>query len=440
MYSRTNARPHERQACRPGRTYLLRATSTSRYGIQAIDLSEALAAILADTAPVTGSETVATADAVGRVAARAVTAPVDLPPFPASAMDGYAVRAADLEGPAPHHLPVAGISAAGHPYQGAMPALSAVRIFTGAALPDEADTVVIQEDCTPTGRQAVTINVPVTEGDNVRPAGHDVELGAVLVSAGDRISPFHASWLAACGVGHIEVKRRPKVAVFSTGDELVTPGTALGPGQIYDANRQALLLLLRELPIVLIDRGLVADDRSAIRDLLQGCAADADAIITSGGVSVGDADWVKQAVAEVGTLTLWKLNLKPGKPLAYGRAGKAHFFGLPGNPVSTIVTALLVARPALLKLAGARPEPPLEIECILRTPIEHRPGREEFQRGLLTGAGAGLEVRVTGDQSSNRLSTFVAANCLIRVPKNSNDLAEGSRVSVLPFGGLLSGY
>ena len=377
-----------------------------------------------------------TSVAEGRVAAETVAAPVSLPPFPASAMDGFALRHADLEGPPPHTLRILGESFAGRPWNHPVPPGSAIRIFTGAAVPEALDTVVIQEDCD-YGDGTVRIRIQPEAGENIRAAGHDVQAGQPLVRSGTRITAFHLGWMSACGVTRLRVLRRPRVAIFSTGDELVEPGGALGPGQIYDANRHLLRLLLSRLPVELQDFGILPDDPERIRATLQRAAAEADAVITSGGVSVGDADWVKRIVDAMGALQFWKLNLKPGKPLAYGRLGGALFFGLPGNPVSAVVTALLIARPALLSLCGCDYQALPFITARLDDPIAHRPGREEFQRGTLRNEGPELVVNVTGDQSSNRLASFAGADCLIRIPKQSSDLAAGDPVTVLLLASLI---
>jgi molybdopterin molybdotransferase len=351
-------------------------------------------------------------------------------------MDGYALRSTDANDSPPYRLRIAGTSSAGHPMQGSVPPGSCIRIFTGAAVPDELDAVAIQEDCSAADCE-VSIDAPVARGDNIRGIGHDVARGATLIAAGARITQFHLAWLAACGVNRIEVKRRPRVAIFSTGDELVEPGAPIGAGQIFDANRHALRALFAGLPVELADLGILADEQRTIHDALLQAGADCDAIVTTGGVSVGDADHVKQVVQRIGRIALWRLNLKPGKPLAYGRVGQAIFLGLPGNPVSTIVTALILAKPALLKLCGTTPEPPFSTRACLRGHLQHRPGREEFQRGWLSGIDGKLTVTAVGDQSSNRLSSFANANCLIRIPKQAEDLMESSEVEVLPFSGLL---
>ncbi len=351
-------------------------------------------------------------------------------------MDGYALRSTDLTGPPPHTMDIAGTSLAGHPFAGEAPSGKAVRIVTGAPVPQGLDAVVIQEDCDADGN-TVTIRERVDPGNNIRSTGLDIQAGQTLFSAGTRLSAFHVGWMSACGVVDVSVFSRPRVAIFSTGDELVEPGAALGPGQIYDANRHLLHLILCRLPVEVDDFGILPDEPDRIRAALEQAAGTCNAIVTSGGVSVGDADWVKQVVEDMGDLQFWKLNLKPGKPMAYGRLGKAMFFGLPGNPVSSVVTALLLAKPALLKLSGCPYQPPLSLPARLKNAITHRRGREEYQRGFIAEQNGEIFVSSTGDQSSNRLATFAAANCLIRIPKGSDDLDEGSMVFVLPFAGLL---
>jgi molybdopterin molybdotransferase len=401
-----------------------------------VDLDAALRTILADVEPVTGHERVGLDAAAGRVLAEDLDAPVSLPPFPASAMDGYALRSRDVSGRPPYRLPIAAIGYAGRPIEKPIPPGSCARIFTGAALPRHLDAVVIQEDCTRDG-DTVIINVSVAAGDHVRPAGHDVTAGARLFRAGRRLGAFDIGWLAACGMTSVAVRERPTVGLFSNGDELAEPGARLRPGQIFDANRPALRTLLERLPVQVRDFGIVPDNRASLRAVLTAADAECDVVITSGGVSVGEADWVKAAVEGLGSLQLWKLNLKPGKPLAYGRLRRAMFFGLPGNPVSTLVTTLMLVVPALERLCGGESTMPLAVQAVLRGSQKHQSGREEFLRGTLHAGECGLEVSVTGDQSSNRLSSFAAANCLIRIPKDCGDVTDGTVVSTLPFRGLI---
>ena len=397
-----------------------------------LDLQEALARVLDRVPAPADIETVALSDAAGRVAAEPILSTTDLPPFPASAMDGYALRWRR----GVTRLAIKGASLAGHPFAGSVGEGECVRIMTGAPLPTGCDTVVVQEDCELDGGTIRIREVPKA-GANVRATGNDLRLGDAVVATGRRLSPLDIGTLAACGCDLARVWACPRIAVFSTGDELQQPGTTLAVGNIYDSNRFAVTALLARLPVAVQNLGVLADDPETVAGALTGASSDCRLILTSGGVSVGDADVVKSTVQTLGELGFWRLNLKPGKPLAFGRVGEALFLGLPGNPVSTIVTYLLIAKPAVEKLCGMTPSQPVVVAAELTEPIAHKPGREEYQRGVATYAGGEVRVRTTGDQGSNRMSTFADANCLIRIPKSSGSLAPGARVEVLPFAGLL---
>ncbi len=401
--------------------------------IPRLDLEQAVSEIRAAIDAVAQIETVSTEDAWNRVLAHSVTAPVSLPPFASSAMDGYAYHSARCDLALP--LQLVGTTLAGHPFSGAVAAQQCVRITTGALVPDDTDTVVIQEEVTLDGDRLTVVQAP-KPGDNIRAIGHDVGSGQTLIEAGVRLNAFMLSWLAACGIDQVQVRRKPRVAIFSSGDELIKPGSPLGPGQIYDSNRLLLRALVRVLPVTVLDGGRLADDPQAIRSALLD-ASHADLIITSGGVSVGDADHLTNIIRRDGVLNFWQLNVKPGKPLAFGRLGGAWYLGLPGNPVSTAVTFLLLAKPAILALAGAQAETALTTTATLSKDIQHKPGREEFQRGYLSSSAEITTVTPTGDQSSNRLASFREANCLIRLPKDWENAESGKIVEVLPFHGLL---
>ena len=356
-------------------------------------------------------------------------------------MDGIAIASAHLGVEPPHRFHLIGDSKAGHPFDA--PAIQpgdGVRIFTGAPVPPQFDTVVIQEDCEfeSTAEASFAVcNIQPAKGANIRAVGHDIAKDDVIVRRGERLNPFSVGWLSACGVEQVAVTRRPQVSIFSTGDELQQPGTKLAAGQIYDANRILLQRMLANLPVDVVDLGILRDEPGAIRSALTSAAQTSDMLITSAGVSVGDADFVTQVLDEIGQLEIWRLRIKPGKPLTFGEIGKRLFFGLPGNPVSTVVTFLTVVRPALLRLCGAQATELVEHTATLADPIAHKPGREEFQRGRLVEQNGSVTVHITGDQSSNRLATFRDANCFVRIPKDAGDLAVGALVRVLPFWGLL---
>ena len=380
--------------------------------------------------PVREREEIDIADARGRVVAETIVAPVDLPPFDASAMDGYAVHGRDSSGGDRKTWRVVDASLAGHPAKKPVTAGTAIRVFTGAVMPQGAGAVVLQEDVCVDG-DTVCSDAPVRPLQHIRRQGHDVRRGKPLCTAGTRLNTYHLSWLAACGIGRIVVNRTIRVAVFSTGDELAEPGAPLGDGQIYDSNRFAVSMLLDEKAATVIDFGRLPDDRDVIRRALREASEAADVVVTSGGVSVGEADYVKDVVTEVGHVDFWRIALKPGKPLAVGRIGDALFFGLPGNPVSTIVTYLLFVAPAVDRLGGTVPEPPLTFRARMAQGVRHAVGRREYMRGTVRRTEVGLVVSITGDQGSNRLATFANANGLVIIDENTGDVDAGDWVDVL---------
>jgi molybdopterin molybdotransferase len=403
-----------------------------------LPIDTALERLLAQTTPVADKETIAVDAAHGRATAERLVAPMNVPPFTASAMDGYAVNAADpcFAGEPPYRIVVRGRSVAGAPASVPLAIDAAVRIFTGAALPERADSVVLQENVQTDG-DAIVVSQRPRSGAWVRPAGHDVAEGAELFGPGTRLRAFELGWLSACGISRVVVTRRVRVALFSTGDELREPGDTLAPGQIYESNRRVLRELLRPLPVELVDYGIVRDDEATIADVLTEAASRADVVLTSGGVSVGEADHVRAALDRVGKLEFWRLALKPGKPLAYGRIEAARFFGLPGNPVSTIVTFLLLVLPVIARLAGNTQVSPLRLRARLTERVPHDAGRAEYQRARFESTSTGYVVTPTGDQSSNRLASFKDANCLLIVPAERANLEAGSDIELLPFEGLL---
>jgi molybdopterin molybdotransferase len=407
---------------------------------QFLGLDDALATLRATvTAPAGAYETVPIATAINRIVARAVTAPIDVPPFTASAMDGYAVCTTDpiFRGDPPYALELAGESRAGAPRVDHVPIGRAVRIFTGAVVPARCDGVVIQEDVERSGA-SIRLSERPRAGANVRPPGHDVARGTVLCDAGAQLGAFDLAWLTACGLTMVDVRAKVRLALFSTGDELRNAGEPLATGQIYDANRFVLQQLLRDAPIVVTDLGILPDDPIRIEATLRDAASRHDAVLTSGGVSVGDADYVRGIVERLGRIEFWKIAIKPGKPFAYGRIGDCEFFGLPGNPVSTIVTFLMLVKPILAQLAGGHAEAPPTVPATLAVDVAHDRGRVEYQRGAFANVDGRLVARPTSDQSSNRIGSFRGANCLIEIPRDRGDIARGDTVAILPLRGLLS--
>ncbi|MEM7001631.1 MAG: gephyrin-like molybdotransferase Glp [Pseudomonadota bacterium] len=408
---------------------------------QPLDLAEALARLKSQLSKTPASHARKLAHALYQTLANDVLAPVDLPPFPASAMDGYAIRADDWHRQGLREFRCAGTSLAGHPFTGTIAPGECVRVFTGAAVPAGLDQILLQERCLNHAGDRVEFADHNPDESYVRPVAHDIAKGHVLAQRGQRLTPFVLGSLNAAGVDSADVYQPLRVGVFSTGDELVDPSVPpaeLQPGQIYDSNRATLLAFLNSDPrFQAIDLGRIADDAKQTREALAAASTSCEALLTSGGVSVGDADYVTGTIQTLGKLDIWRLNLRPGKPMAIGSIGSCAVMGLPGNPVSTIVTFLMVARPALLAMAGVDDPQPLKVPARLATPLGHQAGRMEFQRGHLEMLSTGLSVAHTGDQSSNRLSSFSRANCLIEVPKERDGLQAGEQVFTLPFDGLL---
>jgi molybdopterin molybdotransferase len=404
---------------------------------QPLDLEEALASLNTQLFHITDTQQCPLEESNGRVLATRVVAGLNLPPFRASAMDGYAIYSGDQES----ELTVIGQSLAGHPYTGDIKPGECLRVFTGSMLPDSAEAVIIQEEVAYQNAAQIRFKSHKPAESFIRPIGNDVELGAEIAQRGELISPFLIGSLASAGVHQVEVYRKPVVGVFSSGDELIDPTVPvdqLKPGQIYDSNRLTVLQLMSQLPVEVIDLGRLADDAKTVSEALTQASQNCDAMITSGGVSVGDADYISETIGRLGDLSFWRLNLKPGKPMAFGQINSCPIFGLPGNPVSTIITALFLVRPALMTLAGSKAAPELRIEARLETNVRHQKGRTEYQRGTYSISSNGFSVSNTGDQGSNRLSTFHNANCLIEIDKYSGDLSVGDRVNILPLANLLS--
>jgi molybdopterin molybdotransferase len=410
------------------------------YDPDSMPVDTARALIRQFLAPVSATERAHVRQALDRVLAVDVVSPLDVPGHDNSAMDGWAVRFADLAPDAQTTLLRAGESFAGKPFAGAIGSGQAVRIFTGGVMPQGADTVVMQERATEIeGGVKIAAGAVTKAGQNRRFAGEDLKRGAVVFRAGQRVRPAELGMIASLGINEVTVFRRLRVAFFSTGDELVSIGRPLGEGEIYDSNRYTLHGMLTRLGCELIDMGVVRDVPEALERAFATAAANADVVITSGGVSVGEADFVKQLLDKLGEVLFWKIAMKPGRPLAYGRIGNAHFFGLPGNPVSVMVTFYQFVRDALLILQGQRDVAGVPMfKAALSAPIRKAPGRTEFQRGILAPDGAGgWSVRTTGDQGSGILSSMSQANCFIVLPAECGNVAAGEAVDVQLLEGLI---
>ena len=408
------------------------------HGHKALRLEEARARIVADITPIAERETVRIHDSLGRVLATAVHSGVDVPSHRNSAMDGYALAGEDLPRSGTATVEIAGTSWAGRPYDGVVRRGQCVRIMTGAMLPDGTDTVVMQEHVRLHDAR-VSIEPGHRVGQNVRPVGEDIRRGELALEAGTLLRPAQAGLLASLGIGEVTVLRRPRVAIFSTGDELRSIGDALGPGQIYDSNRYSLHGMLTRLQVEVLDLGVVKDTREDTLRAFQSAAERADAVVTSGGVSVGEADYVTETLERYGQVGFWKVAMKPGKPIAFGRFGKACFFGLPGNPVSVMVTFYQLVQPALRALMGAvDPDPPVLLRASCQTRLLKKPGRLEFQRGVLARQPSGAYVvRSSGHQGAGVLRSMSEANCFIILPLEQGDVEPGTEVEVQPFAGLV---
>lgn len=402
----------------------------------AIALAEALDRIRALLEPITGVHRVALRSGLGEVLAQAITAPAPVPAYDNSAMDGYALRHSDRDRDS---LQVVGSAFAGHPYTArALAPGECVRIMTGGVVPDGADAVVMQERVHVSGDSVEVKHWP-EQGENIRRAGEDLTPGDTILAPGRRLNAADLGLIASMGQAEITVKRPLRVAFFSTGDELRSLGQTLGPGELYDSNRYTLYGMLSSLGVSLLDLGVVPDDPAALQQALDQGAREADVILSSGGVSVGEADYMVDLLKAGGQAHFWRIAMKPGRPLTFGRYGSAWYFGLPGNPVSVMVTFTQVVVPALRYLVGEQNTPARRFSVRCQGALRKRPGREEFQRGRLIELSDGtLGVESVGQQGSGILRSMSEANCFIVLPADSESVESGEWVVVEPFlaGGL----
>jgi len=406
----------------------------------ALHVNEALIRMLNAVSPVKGYEQISILEAVARVLHEPVVSPLDVPSHTNAAVDGYALRGGDLPGAgSTAKLQVVGVALAGKPFVGTMLPGQAVRIMTGAPMPAGADTVLMQEHVDLGGDQICITGGRHRIGDNVRMAGEDIRRGETALNQGRYLTPPDVGLIASLGVGEIKVKRRPRVALLSTGNEVHQIGRSLGAGGIYDSNRYTLHSALKRLSVKVMDQGIVPDDPELLREALTRAASMADVVISSGGVSVGEADFVKEVLSSIGSIGFWKVAMKPGRPLAFGSIGASTFIGLPGNPVAVMVNFYQFVLPVLEKKMGIleRPViPTLSAKCIER--LAKKPGRAEYQRGILEKAQTGdWQVRTSGKQGSGILRSMSLANALIILEHDRASVEPGEMVEVLPFACLM---
>jgi molybdopterin molybdotransferase len=398
-----------------------------------LSVEAALDRIASAIQPVAGAEKIALKHALGRVAAEPVSSPLAIPHDRNAAVDGYAFNSREIDSARPFRLRLAGTSWAGNPFRGRLHAGECIRIFTGAVVPDEADSVVMQEFVAVDGDQ-ILFPAAIATRRFVREIGEDVKPGDLLCGEGKKLTAVELGLLASAGIHDIAVKRPVNIAFFSTGDELTGIGQPLQAGKIYDSNRYILGGLLSDACYRAVDLGVVGDDREQLEAALSQAARNHDVIITTGGASVGEADFITQVLERLGEVHLWKIAMKPGKPLAFGKIGRAFFFGLPGNPVSVAVTFRQMVEPALKRLAGLVPGKALRFQATCTGPLKKEPGRLEFQRGILTQDAQGeFFVASASGQGSHRLGSMSQSNCYIILPAECGGVKANERVWVEPF-------
>lgn len=396
-----------------------------------LPLEQAKKQMLASLAPVNELVEVTLEDSVNCILATDISSPINVPPFDNSAMDGYAMSQESLAQSLT--LKQVGKSFAGLPYDGEIGLGECIRIMTGAKLPEQCDTVIMQENAC-VDASNITFSSKARLGQNVRNLGEEFTQGQLVFSKGTRITPRHIALLASLGFKTVSVFRKLTVAIFSTGDELVALGKPLADGQIYDSNRFALIAMLEKLGVQILDYGVLKDDPALIRDTFIKADIEADVIISSGGVSVGEADYTRDIIEELGDIAFWKLAIKPGKPVAFGHFDNSTFFGLPGNPVSAMVTFYQLAKPALLALSGGVVEPPLKMVAKLTHNLKKSAGRMDFQRGIATHLPDGsIEVSSTGMQSSSMMGSMCMANCFIVLGQEQGNVTAGENVTIELF-------
>jgi molybdopterin molybdotransferase len=406
------------------------------YDPDALRADKAREAILACLTPIAETEKIETRNALGRVLGEDIVPRINVPAHDNSAMDGYAVRFSDLHDQ-DTFLQEIGSALAGKPYAGKIGLRQCVRIMTGAVMPAGTDTVVIQEVVKTSADHAVLIPKGQKHGQNVRSAGEDLRIGVPVLASGKYLRPAEIGLIASLGLGEVRVKRRLRVAFFATGDELASIGAPLREGEVYDSNRYTLHGMLSRLGVEISDLGVVRDDPAQLESAFRKAAQQADVVITTGGVSVGEADFVKQLMAKLGEVLFWKIAMRPGRPMAFGKINDSYLFGLPGNPVAVMVTFYQFVRDALLHLSGRMDDyalPLLKVKSSVS--LRKVPGRTEFQRGVLFQENGEWQVRPTGQQGSGVLRSMSEANCFIVLEHERGAVKAGEQVAVQLFEGL----
>ena len=402
-----------------------------------LPLEQAIEQMLSQLETINRTEILHLQQAVARICAEDIISPINVPAFDNSAMDGYAVRLADLQHSTT--LAVCGKSFAGNPFKEEWKEKSVIRIMTGAMLPEGADAVVMQENVTVNEDGTVTINEMPKLNQNIRRLGEDIKVGDVALKMGSKLTALSLPLLASLGVSQVKVYQKLKVALLSTGDELVSVGQPLAQGQIYDSNRFTVQLMLEKLPCEVLDFGILPDDEEIFEQTFLKAQEQADLVITSGGVSVGEADFTKAVLEKCGEINFWKIAMKPGKPFAFGKLNNAWFCGLPGNPVSALVTFYQLVQPAIAKLSGySQWQAPQQLKAIAATNLKKSAGRLDFQRGFYqVNAQGQIEVSPVGQQGSHLFGAFISSNCFIRLELERGNVEAGEVVTIESFSDIL---
>ena len=408
------------------------------YDPQSLSVAAALSTINAATEIVDGYEQLTLKDALDRVLAEDLISSINVPGHDNSAMDGYAIRYSDLDTNANTSFTVIDTAFAGHPSEKSIGYRECIRIMTGAVMPAGSDSVIMQEHVLQDGNTITIANDQHREAQNVRRAGEDITMGDKVLNRGRKLTAADIGLAASLGIARLKVYRRLKACFFSTGDELRPVGNSLAKGEIYDSNRYTLYAMLKRLNIEVTDLGVVGDQPQALTAAFKSAALDHDVIITSGGVSVGEADYSKSVFETIGNINFWKIAMKPGRPLAFGNIDQKLYFGLPGNPVSVMTTFYIFVQPALKKMSGQSTSTILKVKATTQNDLRKRRGRTEFQRAILSISDHGdVQVSSTGAQGSGILSSVSKADCFIVLPEDTSKVSMGDTVTVIPFAGLI---